>query len=103
MDVPKQITITDPGGVEVATLSAKMFSGIKHRMTLETAAGQTWDLEGNLIEREYSATADGRPVVRVTQKWVAVRDAFVLDVTEDVDVGIALVVLWAIDHWVERR
>jgi uncharacterized protein YxjI len=103
LGIPRRFTITDPDGVEVATLTAKAFSGIRHRMTLETAAGQTWSLEGNLLEREYTATSDGRPVVHVTQKWAAVRDTFALDVTPDVDVGTALIVLWAIDRWVEQR
>jgi uncharacterized protein YxjI len=102
LGIPKQMTIEDAGGAEVASLRAKAFSPIKTRMTLEMPSGETWTLEGSFIEKEYSVSAGGRPVVQITQKWVTIRDTYTLDVAEGVDVGLALVILWAVDRWVER-
>ena len=100
--VPKRMTITDADGNEVASLKAKMFSPIKSRMTLTMANGADWELEGSFLEKEYSITHDGSPVVQITQKWVTVRDTYTLDLAADVDPGLALAVLWAVDRWVER-
>ena len=47
-------------------------------------------------------TKSGRDVVRITQKWLTVRDTYTVDVADDVEVGLALAVVWAIDRWVER-
>lgn len=102
MGIPKRMTITDAAGREVASLKAKVFSPIKSRMTMTMADGADWQLEGSILEKEYSIVADGRPVVQITQKWVTIRDTYVLDVAEGVDVGLALAVLWAVDRWVER-
>lgn len=100
--IPKHMTISDSSGAEVASLRAKMFSPIKSRMTLSMANGSTWELEGNLIEKDYSISAAGRAVVQITQKWVTIRDTYTLDVADGVDPGLALAVLWAVDRWVER-
>ncbi len=102
MGIPKHMTISDAAGTEVASLKAQMFSPIKSRMTLTLSDGQTWELEGSFIEKEYAIASEGRPVVQITQKWVTVRDAYTLDVADGVDPGLALAVLWAVDRWVER-
>jgi uncharacterized protein YxjI len=102
LGVPKQMTISEAGGGEVASLRAKMFSPIKSRMTLTVADGSAWELEGSLLEKEYAIAVEGRPVVQITQKWVTVRDAYTLDVADGTDPGLALAVLWAVDRWVER-
>ena len=66
------------------------------------ASGDPWHVEGSLMEKDYSVTSAGRDVVRITQKWVTVRDAYTVDVADGVDVGRALAVVWAVDRWVER-
>jgi len=101
--IPKTMVISDPGGAEVAILKGKLFSPIKNSMTLTMASGDTWELEGSFLEKEYTVTAGGRPVVKITQKWMTIRDTYTLDVAEGVDTGLALAVLWAVDRWVEQR
>lgn len=102
LGIPKKMEIFDATGTEVAQLSAKMFSPIKSRMTLTVAGGESWELEGSFMEKEYSISSGGRPVVQITQKWVTVRDTYTLDVADGVEPGLALAVLWAVDRWVER-
>jgi uncharacterized protein YxjI len=102
LGIPKQMTITDAEGTQVASLKAKAFSPIKARMTLERADGTSWVIEGSFIEKNYSVTADGEPVVAITQKWVTIRDAYTVDVAQGAEPAFALAVVWAIDRWVER-
>lgn len=47
-------------------------------------------------------TANGKPVVQITQKWVTVRGKYAIDIADGVDAGLALAVVWAVDRWVER-
>ena len=98
---PKHITINDATGADVASLKAKMFSPIKSRMTVQIPSGDDWQLEGSFLEKNYSVTAGGRPVVQINQKWVTIRDAYTLDVAEGIDPGLALAVLWSVDRWTE--
>ncbi|WP_380169402.1 LURP-one-related/scramblase family protein [Jannaschia sp. R86511] len=102
LGIPKQMTVQDAAGTEVASLRAKMFSPVRSRMTMQTTGSGTWELEGSFLEKEYSISVDGRPVAAITQKWVTIRDTYTLDVADGTDPGLALAVLWAVDRWVER-
>jgi uncharacterized protein YxjI len=100
--VPKRMEITDAAGGEVASLSSKLFSPIKSRMTLRMADGSSWQIEGSLMEKDYSISSGGEPIVRISQKWLTVRDKYTLDVADGVDPALALAIVWAVDRWVER-
>lgn len=102
LGIPKHISIFDAAGTEVASLRAKAFSMVKDKMTLELASGDPWTLEGSLIEKNYSVSSGGRPIIQITQKWVTIRDVYVLDVADGIEPGLALAMLWAVDRWVER-
>lgn len=102
LGVPKQMTIADASGEQVASMKAKMFSPIKSKVNMELADGVHWRIEGSLIEKDYSVAADGAPIIQISQKWITIRDAYTLDVIDGVDPGLALAVVWAIDRWVER-
>lgn len=102
MGIPKKLEITDPGGAAVASLTAKMFSPLKSQMTLDLANGGTWSIEGSLMERNYSVTADGEPVVQVNQKLLAVRDTYAVDYRSELDPALVMAVIWAISRFVEK-
>ena len=100
--IPKRMAISDASGVQVAELKAKAFSPIKTRMTLTVPNGSPWQIEGSLMEKNYSISRDGAPAAHITQKWVTIRDRYTLDVAEGVDPALALAIVWAVDRWVER-
>ena len=102
LGIPKHMTITDAEGTQIASLKAKAFSPIKARMTLERADGTTWTIEGSFIEKDYTITSDGAPIVAISQKWVTIRDAYTVDIAQGAEPAFALAVVWAIDRWVER-
>lgn len=102
LGIPKKMSITDASGREVASLKAKKFSLVKDRMTMEMADGEPWQVEGRLIEKDYTVTSAGRDVVRITQKWVTLRDKYTVDVADGADPALAFAVVWAVDRWVER-
>ncbi|MFD6177939.1 MULTISPECIES: LURP-one-related/scramblase family protein [unclassified Isoptericola] len=102
INLPKRMTITDAAGTVLAELHGKLFSPIRSKMTLHRPDGPPWELQGNVIEKEYTVTAGGAPVMVITQKWVTVRDTYTLDVADGTDPGLAIAMLWAVDRWVER-
>jgi hypothetical protein len=79
LGIPKRMVISDVSGQDVAQLSAKAFSLIKDKMNLEVMDGPAWALEGSFIEKNYNVTSEGRTVVQITQKWVAIRDQYPID------------------------
>ncbi|WP_336922416.1 LURP-one-related/scramblase family protein [Aquipuribacter sp. SD81] len=103
LDLAKRFTITGPGGEPVAEIRGKRFSPIRERMTLTTATGATWEVAGSLLEKDYAVTAPTGPVARISQKWLALRDTYAVDVAAGTDPALVLAVLWCVDHWVEQR
>jgi uncharacterized protein YxjI len=102
LGIPKKLSITDASGTDVATLKAKKFSIVKDKMTMDMAGGEPWQLEGQLMEKNYTVRSGGRDVVRISQKWVTVRDKYTVDVADGADPGLAFAIVWAVDRWVER-
>ena len=102
LGVPKKMTIADAAGNEVASLKAKVFSPIKSKVHMELTDGSEWEIEGSLVEKNYSIECNGSKVVEISQKWVTVRDSYSLEVADGIEPAFAIAVVWAIDRWVER-
>ncbi len=102
LGTPRRMSITDASGTEVASLKAKAFSVIKDSMTMQMANGEPWQLTGKFIQKNYTVTSGGRDVVRITHKWVTVRDKYTVDVADGADPGLAFAIVGAVDRWVER-
>lgn len=102
LGIPKKMAISDATGTEVALLKAKAFSIVKDKMDMQMASGEPWHVEGKLTEKNYTVTSGGHEVVRISQKWLTVRDKYAIEIADGIDVGLALAVVWAIDRWVER-
>jgi len=102
LGIPKKMSITDAAGTEVASLKSKKFTLVKDKMTMEMANGEPWQLTGQFIEKNYTVTSGGRDVVRITQKWVTIKDKYTVDVADGADPGLAFAIVWAVDRWVER-
>jgi uncharacterized protein YxjI len=102
LGIPKRMTITDANGTEVGELKAQTFSPIRSRMTLYVPSGEPWLVEGSLVEKNYTVSSGGKPIIQITQKWVTIKDTYTVDVADGVDPGMALAVMWSIDRWVER-
>ena len=102
LGIPKKMSITDAAGTEVASLKSKKFTLVKDKMTMEMANGEPWQLTGQFIEKNYTVTSAGQDVVRITQKWVTIKDKYTVDVADGADPGLAFAIVWAVDRWVER-
>ncbi len=102
LGIPKRMIISDASGAEIATLKAKMFSPIKSQMTVDMVSGEPWTLEGSLIEKNYTVSSAGQPIVQISQKWITIKDTYALEVADGIDPALALAVLWSVDRWVEH-
>lgn len=102
LGIPKRMTISAADGSQVAELKAKAFSMIKDKMTMTMADGSTWQVQGTLMEKNYSISSEGQPIVQISQKWLTVRDKYTVDYVSSLDPALVMAVVWAIDRWVER-
>ena len=102
LGIPKRIVISAADGSQVAELKAKKFSVIKDRMTLTLADGRTWQVQGSLMEKDYSIASEGTTIAPVSQRWLTVRDKYMVEHLSSLDPGLVMAIVWAIDRRVER-
>lgn len=102
LGIPRAMSVATPTGTEIASVRGHAFSPIRSRVTTTLANGTTWDLVGNVLEKEYTVTSGGRPVAQITQKWVTLRDTYTVDVANTADVPLVLALAWAVDSFHER-
>ncbi|MBM6405549.1 LURP-one-related family protein [Phycicoccus sp. CSK15P-2] len=103
LGIPKRMNVLDADDTEIAHLHAQPFKFLKDKIDVTLASGEEWLLEGNLIEKNYAVNdSGGRHVVQITQKWVQIRDQYIIDVADGVEPAVAFALVWAVDRWVER-
>ncbi len=101
--IPKRMDITDANGNQYAHMHARPFTFVKDKIDVTLASGEQWLLEGDIIEKNYAVDdSTGRHVIQITQKWIQIRDQYVVDIADGVEPAAALALVWAIDRWVER-
>jgi uncharacterized protein YxjI len=99
---PHRMDILDPSRRKVALVKAKFFSPIRSKLTIVMAGGPDWASTGSLMEKRYTITAGGNPVIHVDQKWVQIRDSYKVDVIDGVDPALAVALVWGIDRLLEH-
>ena len=99
---PVHMAITSGDGNEVAELRANV-EIVKTKMAMTLADGTKWEVHGDLIQKDYSVDAPGGPVATITQRWLKVRDTYLVDYLDSVDPALVVAVIWAVDRWLEHR
>jgi uncharacterized protein YxjI len=102
INIPRHMDYSSPDGVHVAKAIAH-FSPIKSHITMEFADGKKWELNGNFIEKNYLVKEGDKVIIEMNQKWLAIRDKYFVEIATDVDVPIALGLIWAVDVWREGK
>lgn len=102
INIPRRMEFFTPDAKLAAKLTAH-FSPIKSRLTMELASGKKWELQGNLIEKNYQVYEGDKKIIDINQKWMTLRDKYFVGIASDVDVALALGLVWAVDIWRESK
>lgn len=102
INIPRKMEFFAPDGSVAANLVAH-FSPIKSRLTMTLANGKVWELEGNFVGKNYTVAEGDKIIIDINQKWLTVRDKYFVEISEDVDVALALGLIWAVDIWREGK
>lgn len=102
LNIPRKMEYFAPDGTVVAKVVAH-FSPIKSRLTMELVDGKKWELSGNFFGKNYTVKEGDKTIIDINQKWLTIRDRYFADIAEDVDVPLALGLIWAVDIWREGK
>jgi uncharacterized protein YxjI len=89
--------VEDADGNRVALVKKAMISPIRDRWTVQVRGGPDLDVQGNVLDHEYTFTDDRSPVATVSKKWFRVADSYGVEIAADQDPLPVLAATVAID------
>jgi uncharacterized protein YxjI len=98
--VRETMEIESPDGRTIATVKKAMITPLRERFTVKIGDGPDLEVQGNLVDHEYSIESDGRKVAEVSKKWFRVADTYGVEVGDEQDPAVILAVTAALDSMV---
>jgi uncharacterized protein YxjI len=89
--------IEDSDGRTVATVKKALVSPLRDRMSVSVEGGADLDVQGNILDHEYSIEADGDKVAEVSKRWFRVRDTYGVEIVPGQNDVLLLAVTAVID------
>src|SRR5262245_24109031 len=89
--------IEDAQGRTVATVKKAIFTPLRERMSVSVDGGQDLDVQGNIVDHEYSIEAGGTKVAEVSKRWFRVADTYGVEIAPGQNEILLLAVTAVID------
>lgn len=89
--------IEDADGRSVATVKKALVTPLRERMSVSVEGGQDLDVQGNIVDHEYSIEAGGAKVAEVSKRWFRVADTYGVEIAPGQNEILLLAVTAVID------
>ena len=90
--------IEDADGRNVATVKKALFTPLRERMSVDVADGPDLEVQGNIVDHEYTIEADGSKVAEVSKRWFRVADTYGVEIRPGQNEVLLLAVTAVIDQ-----
>jgi uncharacterized protein YxjI len=77
--VRDSMEIEDPDGNRAAMVQKAMIDPLRERWVIKTD-GPDLDVQGNIVDHEYTIERDGHKVAEVSKRWFRIRDTYGVEV-----------------------
>jgi uncharacterized protein YxjI len=78
--VKDTMEIEGPSGENVATVKKALITPIRDRWTIKMANGPDLDVQGNIVDHEYTMQDGRHKVAEVSKKWFRVADTYGVEI-----------------------
>jgi uncharacterized protein YxjI len=95
--VKDSMEIEGPGGERVAMVKKALISPIRDRWSVKIGDGPDLEIQGNILDHEYSIEGGGHKVAEVSKKWFRLRDTYGVEVAAGQDDVVVLAATVAVD------
>jgi uncharacterized protein YxjI len=89
--------IEDADGHRVAMVKKALITPLRERWVVKLGDGPDLDIQGNVVDHEYTFSDGRTPVATVSKKWFRVADTYGVEVAPDQDPVIVLAATVALD------
>jgi uncharacterized protein YxjI len=95
--VRETMEVEGPNGETLATIHKAMISPLRDRYTVDVQGGSDLEVQGNIVDHEYSIEDGGHKVAEVSKRWFRVRDTYGVEVAPGQNAIVILAVTVGID------
>jgi uncharacterized protein YxjI len=96
--VKDSMEVEDTAGKQVAMVKKAIISPVRDRWTVKIKGGSDLEVQGNILDHEYSIGEGRDKVAEVSKKWFRVRDSYGVEIDPSQDDIVILAVTVCIDQ-----
>ena len=98
MRVKDSMEVEDPSGHQIAMVKKAMITPVRDRWTVKIKGGPDLQVQGNILDHEYTIGGGRDKVAEVSKKWFRVRDTYGVEIEPGQDDVLILAVTACIDQ-----
>jgi uncharacterized protein YxjI len=95
--IKDSMEIEDAHGNRIAMVKKALISPLRDRWAVKIGDGPDLDVQGNVLDHEYTFTDGRTPVATVSKKWFRVADTYGVEIAPDQDPVVVLAATVAVD------
>ena len=96
--VKDNMEVEGPGGEKLAVIKKAIVSPVRDRFTVKVKNGPDLEVQGNILDHEYTIGEGRDKIAEISKKWFRVRDSYGVDITAGQDEIVILAVTVCIDQ-----
>ncbi|MCO6451914.1 MAG: LURP-one-related family protein [Caldilineales bacterium] len=96
--VKDSMEIEDANGNRVGMVKKALITPVRERWTVKIKNGPDLDVQGNILDHEYSIGEGRDKVAEVSKKWFRIRDSYGIEIDPGQDDAVILAIAIAIDE-----
>jgi len=98
MHVKDTMEIEGPNGQRLALVKKALISPVRDRLTVKIKDGPDLDVQGNILDHEYSIGEGRNKIAEVSKRWFRLRDTYGVEIDAGQDDILVLAVTVCIDQ-----
>jgi uncharacterized protein YxjI len=95
--IKDSMEIEDDDGHRMAMVKKALITPLRDRWTVKIGDGPDLEIQGNVLDHEYTVTDGRKPVATVSKKWFRVADTYGVEIDADQDPVVVLAATVAVD------
>ena len=96
--IKDSMEIEGPDGKRLALIQKAMITPLRDRFSIKVEDCPDMDVQGNIVDHEYTIEADGHKVAEISKKWFRMRDTYGVEIEPGQNDVLILAATVAIDQ-----
>lgn len=97
LPIKETMVIEDADGNQMATVKKALIAPLRDRWSVNVKGGPDLDVQGNILDHEYSIKQGWNKVAEVSKKWISLTDTYSVEIDDGQNDILILAVAIAID------